>query len=62
MDTIQMVAQIAGQTVPEAHVQLIASLIDGAVDTFKQDRRVHAGVGGPRCAMTSQGITIGIRS
>ena len=36
MDTIQMVSQIAGQTVPEAHVQLIASLVKGVVDTFNK--------------------------
>lgn len=36
LDTIQMVSQIAGQTVPETHVQLIASLVNGVVDTFNK--------------------------
>lgn len=36
LDTIQTVSQIAGETVPEAHVQLIASLIDGVVSTFNK--------------------------
>ena len=36
LNTIQTVSAIAGQTVPEAHVQLITSLIDGVVDTFNK--------------------------
>ena len=36
LDTIQTVSQIAGETLPEAHVQLIASLIDGVVATFNK--------------------------
>jgi hypothetical protein len=34
LDTIQTAAQIAGQTIPEPHVQLIASIINGVVETF----------------------------
>ena len=36
LNTIQTVSQIAGQTVPETHVQLITGLIDGVVDTFNK--------------------------
>ena len=36
LNTIQTVSQIAGQTVPEAHVQLITGMIDGVVDTFNK--------------------------
>ena len=36
LNTIQTVSQIAGQTIPETHVQLITGLIDGVVDTFNQ--------------------------
>ena len=36
LDTIQTVSQIAGQTVPEEHVQLITGLISGVVDTFNK--------------------------
>jgi hypothetical protein len=36
LDTIQTVAAIAGQTVPEQHVQVIASLINGVVDVFNK--------------------------
>ncbi len=36
LNTIQTVSQIVGQTVPETHVQLITSLIDGVVDTFNK--------------------------
>jgi hypothetical protein len=36
LDAIQTVAGIAGQTIPEPHVQLISSLIDGVVDTFNK--------------------------
>lgn len=36
LDTIQTVSTIAGQTVPEQHVQLIASIINGVVDVFNK--------------------------
>ena len=36
LTTIQTAAQIAGQTVPEEHVQMISSLIDGVVDVFNK--------------------------
>ncbi len=36
LNTIQTASQIAGQTVPEAHVQTIASLIEGVVEVFNK--------------------------
>jgi hypothetical protein len=36
LNTIQAASQIAGQTVSEAHVQTIASLIDGVVEVFNK--------------------------
>jgi hypothetical protein len=36
LNTIQTVSAIAGQTVPEEHVQLIASLINSVVDVFNK--------------------------
>ena len=36
LNTIQTVSAIAGQTVPEKHVQLIASIINGVVDVFNK--------------------------
>ncbi len=36
LNTIQVVASIAGQTIPEAHVQTITSLIDGVVAAFNK--------------------------
>ena len=59
LNTIQTVSQIAGQTVPEEHVQLIAGLINGVVDTFNKTGVFTKGVADTR-AMTTQEITIGI--
>ena len=59
LDTIQTVSQIAGQTVPEEHVQLIAGLINGVVDTFNKTGVFTKGVR-HRHQMTKQEITIGI--
>lgn len=36
LNTIQAIATIAGQTVPEQHVQLIAGVINTVVDTFNK--------------------------
>ena len=36
LNTIQTVSAIAGQTVPEAHVQVVANLINGVVDVFNK--------------------------
>jgi hypothetical protein len=36
LNTIQTVSAIAGQTVPEEHVKLIASLINSVVDVFNK--------------------------
>ena len=36
LNTIQTVSAIAGQTVPEKHVQLITSIINGVVDVFNK--------------------------
>jgi hypothetical protein len=36
LDTIQTVSTIAGETVPEEHVQSIAHLINGVVDVFNK--------------------------
>ncbi len=36
LNTIQVVSSIAGQTVPESHVQTITSLINGVVDVFNK--------------------------
>jgi hypothetical protein len=36
LNTIQTVSAIAGQTVPEEHVQLITSLINSVVDVFNK--------------------------
>ena len=36
LNTIQTVSQIAGETVPEDHVQTIAGLINGVVDVFNK--------------------------
>lgn len=36
LDTIQTVSQIAGEVVPEPHVQTVAHLIDGVVDVFNK--------------------------
>ena len=36
LNTIQTVSAIAGQTVPEQHVQLITSLINSVVDVFNK--------------------------
>ena len=36
LNTIQTVSAIAGQTVPEQHVQLIAGIINGLVDVFNK--------------------------
>ena len=47
MDTIQMVSQIAGQTLPEDHVKLIARLIDGVVGTFNKTGMFTQGSPGP---------------
>ena len=47
LNTIQTVSQIAGETVPEAHVQLITSMIDGVVDTFNKTGVFTKGSPGP---------------
>lgn len=47
LSAVQSVAQIAGQTVPESHVQLIASLIDGVVGTFNTTGVFTNGSPGP---------------
>lgn len=36
LNTIQTVSTVAGQAVPEQHVQLIASLINSIVDVFNK--------------------------
>ena len=36
LNTIQTVSAITGQTIPEPHVQLITSMINGVVDTFNK--------------------------
>ena len=36
LNTIQTVSQIAGEAVPEEHVQTVAHLINGVVDVFNQ--------------------------
>ena len=36
LDTIQTASAIAGQAVPEQHVQMIAGLINGIVDVFNK--------------------------
>ena len=36
LNTIQTVSQIAGEAVPEEHVQTVANLINGVVDVFNQ--------------------------
>jgi hypothetical protein len=36
LNTIQTVSAIAGQTIPEPHVQLISGMINGIVDTFNK--------------------------
>ena len=36
LNTIQTAAQIAGETVPEAHVQTVAHLVNGVVDVFNK--------------------------
>jgi len=36
LNTIQTVSAIAGETIPEPHVQLISGLINGVVDTFNK--------------------------
>ncbi len=47
LNTIQTASQIAGETVPEAHVQLITSMIDGVVDTFNKTGVFTKGSPGP---------------
>ena len=36
LNTIQTVSQIAGEAVPEEHVQTVAHLINGVVDVFNK--------------------------
>ena len=36
LNTIQTVSQIAGEAVPEEHVQTLAHLINGVVDVFNK--------------------------
>ena len=36
LNTIQTVSAIAGEAVPEAHVQVVANLINGVVDVFNK--------------------------
>lgn len=36
LDTIQTASQIAGEVVPEQHVQTVAQLINGVVDVFNK--------------------------
>jgi sensor domain CHASE-containing protein len=36
LNTIQTVSQIAGEAVPEEHVQLVTGLINGVVDTLNK--------------------------
>ncbi len=36
LNTIQTAAQVAGEAVPEEHVQTFAHLIDGVVDVFNK--------------------------
>ena len=36
LNTIQTVSQIAGEAVPEEHVQTVARLINGVVDVFNK--------------------------
>ena len=36
LNTIQAASQIAGEAVPEEHVQTVAHLIDGVVDVFNK--------------------------
>ena len=36
LNTIQTVSTIAGETVPEEHVQVISNLINGVVDVFNK--------------------------
>ena len=36
LDTIQTVSAIAGEAVPEEHVQTVAHLINGVVDVFNK--------------------------
>lgn len=36
LDAIQTVSAIAGETVPEPHVKLIATMINGVVDTMNK--------------------------
>ena len=36
LNTIQSVAQVAGEAIPEAHVQTIMGIINGVVDVFNK--------------------------
>ena len=47
LNTIQTVSQIAGEAVPEEHVQVIANLINGVVDTFNKTGVFAKGSPGP---------------
>jgi hypothetical protein len=36
LNTIQTVSSIAGEAIPEAHVQTVATLVNGVVDVFNK--------------------------
>ena len=52
LNTIQAVSTIAGQTIPEQHVQLISGLINSVVDAFNKSGVFAKGNPAPATAGT----------